>query len=115
MQNKEKLPIANQNRKQLDTSSEASIGEMFQNDGDLLVASNDDSKSREDYILDMVWFALFICVAIEIHLQHIKKFSKVVDITYNNIPCQITGIRRVRIKLNDGSVKTLEAVRLFFI
>lgn len=54
LQNKEKLPIANQNRKQLDTSSEASIGEMFQNDGDLLVASNDDSKSREDYILDMV-------------------------------------------------------------
>ncbi|KAG8500899.1 hypothetical protein CXB51_002904 [Gossypium anomalum] len=78
-------------------------------DGELLVASVNDSKVSEEWILDSGctfhmspnrdWFTTYEIV-----------FEGVVLIG-NNASCKITGVRTIKVKMFDGVVRTLSDVR----
>ncbi|KAG8473502.1 hypothetical protein CXB51_035665 [Gossypium anomalum] len=108
LQNKIKREAANQKGKQPENSSEADVVEDY-SDGELLVASVNDSKVSEEWILDSGctfhmspnrdWFTTYETV------------SKGVVLMGNNASCKIAGVGTIKVKIFDGVVRTLSDVR----
>ncbi|KAG8490587.1 hypothetical protein CXB51_013756 [Gossypium anomalum] len=108
LQNKIKREAANQKGKQPENSSEADIVEDYSDD-ELLVASVNDSKVSEEWILDSGctfhmspnrdWFTTY------------KTVSKGVVLMGNNDSCKIAGVGTIKVKMFDGVVRTFSDVR----
>ncbi|KAG8478359.1 hypothetical protein CXB51_028117 [Gossypium anomalum] len=108
LQNKIKREAINQKRKQPKNFGEADVVEEY-SDGELLVASVNDSKASEEWILDLGctfhmspnrdWFTTYDTV------------SEGVVLIRNNASCKIAGVGTIKIKMFDGVVKTLSDVR----
>ncbi|KAG8488964.1 hypothetical protein CXB51_016964 [Gossypium anomalum] len=106
--NKIKREAANQKGKQPENSGEADVVEDY-SDGELLIASVNDSKVSEEWILDsgctfhmspnQDWFTTY------------KTVSEGVLLMGNNASCKITGVGTIKVKMFDGVVKTLIDVR----
>ncbi|KAG8492957.1 hypothetical protein CXB51_012663 [Gossypium anomalum] len=99
---------ANQKGKQPENSGEADVVEDY-SDGELLVASVNDSKVSEEWILDSGctfhmspnrdWFTTYETV------------SEGVVLMGNNTSCKIAGVGTIKVKMFDGVVRTLSDVR----
>ncbi|KAG8501790.1 hypothetical protein CXB51_004790 [Gossypium anomalum] len=99
---------ANQKGKQPENSGEADVVEDY-SDGELLVASVNDSKVSEEWILDSGctfhmspnrdWFTTYETV------------SEGVVLMGNNASCKIAGVGTIKVKMFDGVVRTLSDVR----
>ncbi|KAG8473480.1 hypothetical protein CXB51_035660 [Gossypium anomalum] len=108
LQNKIKREAANQKGKQPENSGEADIVEDY-SDGELLVASVNDSKVSGEWILDSGctfhmslnwdWFTTYETV------------SEGVVLMGNNASCKIAGVGTIKVKMFDGVVRTLSDVR----
>ncbi|KAG8491630.1 hypothetical protein CXB51_014990 [Gossypium anomalum] len=108
LQNKIKREAANQKGKQLENSGEADVIEDY-SDGELIVASVNDSKVSEEWILDSGctfhmspnrdWFITYETV------------SKGVVLMGNNASCKIADVGTIKVKMFDGVVRTLSDVR----
>ncbi|KAK5819897.1 hypothetical protein PVK06_024931 [Gossypium arboreum] len=108
LQNKIKREAANQKGKQLENSGEADVVEDY-SDGELLVASVNDSKVSEEWILDSGctfhmspnrdWFTTYETV------------SEGVVLMGNNASCKIAGVGTIKVKMFDGVERTLSDVR----
>ncbi|KAG8501441.1 hypothetical protein CXB51_003771 [Gossypium anomalum] len=108
LQNKIKREAANQKGKQPENSGEADVVEDY-SDGELLVASVNDSKVSEEWILDSGctfhmspnrdWFITYETV------------SEGVVLMGNNASCKIAGVGTIKVKMFDGVVRTLSDVR----
>ncbi|KAG8480131.1 hypothetical protein CXB51_025349 [Gossypium anomalum] len=108
LQNKIKREDANQKGKQPENSGEADVVEDY-SDGELLVASVNDSKVSEEWILDSGytfhmspnrdWFTTYETV------------SEGVVLMGNNASCKIAGVGTIKVKMFDGVVRTLSDVR----
>ncbi|KAG8479138.1 hypothetical protein CXB51_029778 [Gossypium anomalum] len=108
LQNKIKREAANQKGKQPENSGEADVVEDY-SDGELLVASVNDSKVSEEWILDSGctfhmspnrdWFTTYEIV------------SECVVLIGNNTSCKIAGVGTIKVKMFDGVVRTLSDVR----
>ncbi|KAG8481032.1 hypothetical protein CXB51_025772 [Gossypium anomalum] len=106
--NKIKREVANQKGKQPKNFSEADVVEDY-SDGELLIASINDSKVSEEWILDLGctfhmspnrdWFTTYETV------------SEGVVLMGNNASCKITGVGTIKVKMFDGVVRTLSDVR----
>ncbi|KAG8496964.1 hypothetical protein CXB51_008194 [Gossypium anomalum] len=104
LQNKIKGEAANQKGKQPENSGEADVVEDY-SDGELLVASVNDSKVSEEWILDSGctfhmspnrdWFTTYETV------------SEGVVLMGNNASCKIAGVGKIKVKMFDGVVRTL--------
>ncbi|KAG8498902.1 hypothetical protein CXB51_005261 [Gossypium anomalum] len=104
LQNKIKREAANQKGKQPENSGEADVVEDY-SDGELLVASVNDSKVSEEWILDSGctfhmspnrdWFTTYETV------------SEGVVLMGNNASCKIAGVGTIKVKMFDGVVRTL--------
>ena len=83
--------------------------ETYQTDGELLVASDGDSRASENWILDSGctfhmtpnrdWFSTY------------EPMHKGAVLLGNNASCKVAGIGTVRIKMFNGVVRTLGDVR----
>ncbi|KAG8493115.1 hypothetical protein CXB51_010427 [Gossypium anomalum] len=108
LQNKIKREAANQKGKQPEKSSEANIVEDYSN-SELLVASVNNSKVSEEWILDsgctfhispnQDWFTTYETV------------SKVVVLIGNNASYKIASVGTIKVKMFDKVVSTLSNVR----
>ncbi|KAG8493469.1 hypothetical protein CXB51_010771 [Gossypium anomalum] len=108
LQNKIKREIANQKGKQTENFDEADVVEDY-SDGELLVASVNDSKVSEEWILDSGctfhmspnrdWFTTYEIV------------SEGVFLMKNNASCKIAGVGTIKVKMFDGVVRTLSDMR----
>ncbi|KAG8480615.1 hypothetical protein CXB51_024767 [Gossypium anomalum] len=108
LQNKIKREAANQKGKQPENFGEADVVEDY-SDGELLVASINDSKVSEEWILDSGctfhmslnrdWFTIYEIV------------SEGVVLMGNNASCKIAGVGTIKVKMFDGVVRTLSDVR----
>ncbi|KAG8499034.1 hypothetical protein CXB51_005442 [Gossypium anomalum] len=108
LQNKIKREAANQEGKQPENSGEADVVEDY-SDGELLVASVNDSKVSEEWILDSGctfhmspnrdWFTTY------------KTVSEGVVLMGNNASCKIAGVGTIKVKMFDRVVRTLSEVR----
>ncbi|KAG8473176.1 hypothetical protein CXB51_035117 [Gossypium anomalum] len=108
LQNKIKKEATNQKGKQPENSSEADVVEDY-SDGKLLVASVNNSKVSEEWILDSSctfhmssnrdWFTTYETV------------SEGVVLMGNNDSCKIAGVGTIKVKMFDGVFKTLSDVR----
>ncbi|KAG8498352.1 hypothetical protein CXB51_007022 [Gossypium anomalum] len=104
LQNKIKREATNQKGKQLENFGEADVVEDY-SDGELLVASVNDSKVSEEWILDSGctfhmspnrdWFTTYETV------------SECVVLMGNNASCKIASVGTIKVKMFDGVVKTL--------
>ncbi|KAG8498778.1 hypothetical protein CXB51_005209 [Gossypium anomalum] len=107
-ENKIKREAANQKGKQPENFGEADVVEDY-SDGELLVASVNDSKVSEGWILDLGctfhmspnqdWFTTYETV------------SEGVILMGNNASCKITGVGTIKFKMFDGVVRTLSDVQ----
>ncbi|KAG8476956.1 hypothetical protein CXB51_030500 [Gossypium anomalum] len=108
LQNNIKREAANQKGKQSENSGEADVVEDY-SDGELLVASVNDSKVSEEWILDsgctfhlspnQDWFTTYETV------------SEGVVLMGNNVSCKITGVGTIKVKMFDRVIRTLSDVR----
>ncbi|KAG8493216.1 hypothetical protein CXB51_010581 [Gossypium anomalum] len=108
IRNKIKREAANQKGKQPENSSEADVVEDC-SDGELLVASVNDSKVSEEWILDSGctfhmspnrdWFTTY------------ETMSEGVVLMRNNASCKIVGFGTIKVKMFDGVVRTLSDVQ----
>ncbi|KAG8496701.1 hypothetical protein CXB51_007821 [Gossypium anomalum] len=108
LQNKIKREAANQKGKQPENSGEADVVEDY-SDGELLVASVNDSKVSEEWILDSGctfhmspnrdWFTTYEIVPEGVVLMG------------NNASCKIAGVGTIKVKMFDGVVRILSDVR----
>ncbi|KAG8498213.1 hypothetical protein CXB51_006868 [Gossypium anomalum] len=108
LQNKIKREATNKKGIQLENSDEADVVEDY-TDGELLVASINDSKVSEEWILDsdctyhmspnQDWFTTYETV------------SEGVVLMGNNASCKIASVRTIKVKMFDGVVRTLSDVR----
>ncbi|KAG8471703.1 hypothetical protein CXB51_036524 [Gossypium anomalum] len=108
LQNKIKREAANQKGKQTENFSEADVVEDYSY-GELLVASINDSKVSEEWILDSSctfhmspnrdWFTTYETV------------PEGVVLIGNNASCKIAGVGTIKVKMFDGVVRTLSDVR----
>ncbi|KAG8491252.1 hypothetical protein CXB51_014428 [Gossypium anomalum] len=108
LQNKIKREAVNQKGKQLENSGEADVVEDY-SDGELLIASVNDFKVSEEWILDSGctfhmspnrdWFTTY------------KTVSEGVVLMGNNASCKTAGVGTIKVKMFDGVVKTLSDVR----
>ncbi|KAG8485684.1 hypothetical protein CXB51_019017 [Gossypium anomalum] len=108
LQNKIKREVANQKGKQPENFGEVDTVEDY-SDGELLVASVNDSKVSKEWILDLGctfhmspnrdWFTTYEIV------------SKGVVLIGNNASCKIAGVGTIKVKIFDGVVRTLSDVR----
>ncbi|KAG8501427.1 hypothetical protein CXB51_003754 [Gossypium anomalum] len=106
--NKIKREARNQKGKQPENSGEADVVEDY-SDGELLVASVNDSKVSEEWILDSGctfhmspnrdWFTTYEIV------------SECVVLMGNNASCKIAGVGTIKVKMFDRVVRTLSDVR----
>ena len=108
LQNREKK-FGNKQGEKSGKSGEANVVESYKTDGELLVASNADSRTSENWILDIGymfykfpnwdWFSTY-------ELVH-----KGAILMGNNASCKVAGIEIVLIKMFDGVVHTLHDVK----
>ncbi|KAG8491363.1 hypothetical protein CXB51_014484 [Gossypium anomalum] len=108
LQNKIKREAANQKGKQPENFGEADVVENY-NDGELLVASVNDSKVSEEWILDSGctfhmspnrdWFTTYETV------------SECVVLMGNNASCKIAGVGTIKVKMFNGVFRTLSDVQ----
>ncbi|KAG8501536.1 hypothetical protein CXB51_004015 [Gossypium anomalum] len=108
LQNKIKREVTNQKRKQPENFGEADVVEDY-SDGELLVASVNDSKVSEEWILDSGctfhmspsrdWFTTYETV------------SEGVVLMKNNTSCKIASVGTIKVKMLYGVVRTLSDVR----
>ncbi|KAG8497386.1 hypothetical protein CXB51_008630 [Gossypium anomalum] len=108
LQNKIKKEATNQKGKQQKNFSEANVIEDY-SDGELLVASVNDSKVSEKWILDsgytfhmspnLDWFTTY------------ETGSEGVVLMENNASCKIADVGTIKVKMFDGVVRTLSDVR----
>ncbi|KAG8503716.1 hypothetical protein CXB51_001714 [Gossypium anomalum] len=108
LQNKIKIEAANQKGKQPENSGEADVVQD-NSDGELLVASTNDSKVSEEWILDSGctfhmspnrdWFTTYEMV------------SEGVVLMKNSTSCKIAGVGIIKVKMFNGVVRTLSDVR----
>ncbi|KAG8490262.1 hypothetical protein CXB51_016090 [Gossypium anomalum] len=108
LQNKIKREAANQKGKQPENFGEADVVEDYSN-GELLVASVNDSKVSEEWILDsgctfhmspnQDWFTTYVTM------------SEGVVLMGNNASCKIADVGTIKVKMFDEVVKTLSDVR----
>ena len=108
LQNKNKRAGEDHKRNKPEKSGEADVAEKY-NDGELLVASDIDSKQSDEWILDSGctfhmcpnrdWFSTYEVV------------SRGTVVMGNNASCRIAGIGTVRVKMFDGTIRTLGDVR----
>ncbi|KAG8492401.1 hypothetical protein CXB51_009724 [Gossypium anomalum] len=108
LQNKIKREATNQKEKQPENSGEADVVEDY-SDGELLVASVNDFKVSEEWILysgctfhmspNRDWFTTYETV------------SEGVVLMGNNCSCKIVGVGTIKVKMFDGVVRTLSDVR----
>ncbi|KAG8488139.1 hypothetical protein CXB51_018349 [Gossypium anomalum] len=106
--NKIKREATNQKGKQPENFGEADVVEDY-SDGELLVASVNDSKVSEEWILDSsctfhmspnrVWFTTY------------ETLSKCVVLMGNNVSYKIAGVGTIKVNMFDGVVRTLSDVR----
>ncbi|KAG8490688.1 hypothetical protein CXB51_013811 [Gossypium anomalum] len=104
LKNKIKREAANQKGKQPENFGEADVVEDY-SDGELLVASVNDSKVSEEWILDSGctfhmspnrdWFTTYETV------------SEGVVLMGNNASCKIAGVGTIKVKMFDGVVRSL--------
>ncbi|KAG8482553.1 hypothetical protein CXB51_024224 [Gossypium anomalum] len=107
LQSKIKREAANQKRKQPENFGEADVIEDYSN-GELLVASVNDSKVSEEWILDLGctfhmspnqdWFTTYEIV------------SEGVILMGNNASCKIAGVGIIKVNMFDGVVRALSDV-----
>ncbi|KAG8497012.1 hypothetical protein CXB51_008232 [Gossypium anomalum] len=112
LQNKIKREATNQKGKQPENSGEADVVEDY-SDGELLVASVNNSKVSNKWILDLGctfhmspnwdWFKTYEIV------------SEGVVLMGNNASCKITGVGTIKVKMFDGVVRTLSDVCHFLL
>ncbi|KAG8474542.1 hypothetical protein CXB51_031315 [Gossypium anomalum] len=108
LQNKIKREAANQKVKQPENFGEADVIEDY-SDGELLVASINDSKVSKEWILDSGctfhmslnrhWFTTYETV------------SEGVVLMGNNVSCKIAGVGKIKVKMFNGVVRILSDVR----
>ena len=108
LQNREKK-FGNKQGEKSRKSGEASVMESDHTDGELLVASDVDSRASENWILDFGctfhmtpnrdWFSTY------------EPMHKCAILMGNNASCTVVGIGIVRIRMFDGVVCTLGDVR----
>ncbi|KAG8482633.1 hypothetical protein CXB51_024176 [Gossypium anomalum] len=108
LQNKIKTEAVNQKGKQPKNSSEANVVEDY-SDSELLVASVNNSKVSEEWILNSGctfhmspnrdWFTTYEIV------------TEGVVLMGNNASCKITGVGTIKVKMFDGVVRTLSDIR----
>ncbi|KAG8478679.1 hypothetical protein CXB51_028516 [Gossypium anomalum] len=108
LQNKIKREAANRKGKQPENFGEVDVVEDY-SDGELLVASVNDSKVSEEWILDSGytfhmspnrdWFTTYETV------------SEGVVLMRNNASCKIVGVGTIKVKMFDGVVRTLSGIR----
>ncbi|KAG8478631.1 hypothetical protein CXB51_028491 [Gossypium anomalum] len=108
LKNKIKREATNHKGKQPENSSEADVVEDY-SDGELLVASVNDSKVSEEWILDSGctfhmspnrdWFTTYETV------------SEGVVLMGNNASCKIAGVGTIKVKMFDGVVRTFSDIR----
>ncbi|KAG8485411.1 hypothetical protein CXB51_021801 [Gossypium anomalum] len=108
LQNKIKRKATNQKGKQPENFGEADVVEDY-SDGELLVASVNDSKVNEEWILDsgctfhmspnQGWFTTYETV------------SEGIILIGNNASYKIVGVGTIKVKMFDGVVRTLSDVR----
>ncbi|KAG8480001.1 hypothetical protein CXB51_025036 [Gossypium anomalum] len=108
LQNKIKREAANQKGKQPKNPGEADVVEDY-SDGELLVASVNDSKVSKEWIFDSGcifhmspnwdWFTTYEIV------------SEGVILMGNNASCKIAGVGTIKVKMFDRAVRTLSDVR----
>ncbi|KAG8485080.1 hypothetical protein CXB51_021402 [Gossypium anomalum] len=108
LQNKIKREATNQKGKQPENFGEADVVEDY-SDGELLVASVNNSKVSKEWILDsgctfhmspnQDWFTTYETV------------SKGVILMGNNTSCKITSVGTIKVNMFDGVVRTLSNVR----
>ncbi|KAG8496044.1 hypothetical protein CXB51_009475 [Gossypium anomalum] len=104
LQNKIKKEAANQKGKQPENSGEVDVVEDY-SDGELLVASVNNYKVSEEWILDLGctfhmspnrdWFTTYETVSEGFVLMR------------NNASCKIAGVGTIKVKMFDGVVRTL--------
>ncbi|KAG8501296.1 hypothetical protein CXB51_003445 [Gossypium anomalum] len=108
LQNKTKREATNQKGKQLENFGEVDVVEDY-SDGELLVASVNNSKVSEELILDSGctfhispnrdWFTTYETV------------SEGVVLMGKNASCKIAGVGTIKVKMFDGVVRTLSDIR----
>ncbi|KAG8483146.1 hypothetical protein CXB51_022101 [Gossypium anomalum] len=108
LQNKIKREATIQKGKQSENFGKADVVEDY-GDGELLVASVNNSKVSEEWILDSSctfhmslnqdWFTTYETV------------SEGVILMENNASCKIAGVGTIKVKMFDGVVRTLSDVR----
>ncbi|KAG8474939.1 hypothetical protein CXB51_031653 [Gossypium anomalum] len=108
LQNKIKREVANQKGKQPENFGEADVVEDY-SDGELLVASVNDSKVSEEWILDSGctfhmspyrdWFTTY------------ETLSEGVILMGNNASCKIAGVGTIKVNMFDGVIRTLSDMR----
>ncbi|KAG8489614.1 hypothetical protein CXB51_017589 [Gossypium anomalum] len=108
LQNKIKREAANQKGKQPENSGEADVVEDY-SDGELLVASVNDSKVSEEWILDSG--CTFHMSPNRDWFTHYETVSEGVVLMGNNASCKIAGVGTIKVKMFDGVVRTLSDVR----
>ncbi|KAG8482488.1 hypothetical protein CXB51_024221 [Gossypium anomalum] len=103
-----KREATNQKGKQPENSGEADVVEDY-SDGELLVASVNDSKVSEEWILDSG--CTFHMSPNRDWLTTYETVSEGVILMGNNASCKITGVGTIKVKMFDGVVRTLSDVR----
>ncbi|KAG8481473.1 hypothetical protein CXB51_026205 [Gossypium anomalum] len=106
LQNKIKREATNQKGKQPENFDKVDVVEDY-SDGELLVASVNNSEVSEEWILDCTfhmipnqdWFTTY------------EKVSEGVIFMGNNASCKIAGVGTIKVKMFDGVVRTLSDVR----
>ncbi|KAG8491179.1 hypothetical protein CXB51_014423 [Gossypium anomalum] len=108
LQNKIKRKAANQKGKQSENSGEAAIVADYSN-GELLIASVNDSKVREEWILDSG--CTFHMSPNRDCFTTYETVSEGVVLIGNNTSCKIAGVGTTKVKMFDGVVRTLSDVQ----
>lgn len=105
LKNRNKAIGAMEKGKQHVNTAEADVVDDEQNGGELLVISDGDTKSSDEWVLDSActfhmcpnidWFSTY---------EEVLRGSVIMG---NNAPCKIAGVGTVRIRMFDGVVRTL--------
>ncbi|KAG8501344.1 hypothetical protein CXB51_003537 [Gossypium anomalum] len=108
LQNKIKREAANQKGKQLENFGEADVVKDY-SDGELLVASVNDSKVSEEWILDSG--CTFHMSPNQDWFTNYETVSEGVVLMRNNASCKIASVGTIKVMMFDGVVRTLSDVQ----
>lgn len=88
--------------------SEVDIAQNGYSVGEFLVISEGNSKPDEDLVLDTTC-TFYMCLNWD-SLSTYEVVSKGIVVMSNNTSCKIVGIRRIRTRMFDGTITTLDEV-----